>query len=375
MGLAAQHDIETLCSESVIAARISQRLETIGVRRRWSEFQQEIYERFSEYQRLPDNIRQTIRESLPDGSRVLVVSKGDSRLTELGHCKGWHFPQSDDGEYSGFYPADSREAIDDLEKLRAKGAEYLLFPNSAFWWLAQYDELTRHLDARYHKIADNEHCIVYELAPGSASLGQLERQLRRLTDCENKIRNLAAKPFSISLSHVSNGAKSVPSAAHAKQARYQQLVSDIRNIVQSVVPKGAHLLVVSRGDADLLEMPDRVAAHFPQAKSGSYAGHHPADSAAAIAQLEALRQDDDYYLLIPSTAYWSLGYYVEFRRHLENCYERFWNDDRCVIYDLSTRSRRPITENGHTPAKSSLFAKLRGRFSLAPVATNGRSHA
>ena len=38
-GRAAQRDIETLYSESAVAQRISQRLETIGFRRRWPQFQ------------------------------------------------------------------------------------------------------------------------------------------------------------------------------------------------------------------------------------------------------------------------------------------------------------------------------------------------
>ena len=97
VGRAAQRDIETHYSEEAIGERITERLETIGIRHRWPEFQREIHERFDEYQRLPEQIRQTLRESAPDGARVLVVSKGDERLTDLGDCEGWHFPQADDG--------------------------------------------------------------------------------------------------------------------------------------------------------------------------------------------------------------------------------------------------------------------------------------
>jgi glycosyltransferase involved in cell wall biosynthesis len=375
-GRAAQRDIETHYSESAIGQRIVERLETVGVRRRWSQFRQEIHDRFTEYQRFPEQIRQKLRESLPAGARVLVVSKGDSSLTDLGEYEGWHFPQTDEGEYSGYYPADSQQAIDHLENLRTKGAEFLLFPNSAFWWLTHYAALARHLDAHYHTVARNESCIVYELIPGSASLGKLERQLRRLTDCEQRIRQVAAKPTLLCSLPDSRGAKSIRSAVHSKHDDYQQLVSHIRNVVRSVVPKGAHVLVVSKGDAELLKLPDQVAAHFPQSKTGGYAGHHPADSATALAQLETLRRDENCYLLIPSTAYWWLGHYVEFRRHLEDRYQRFWNDDCCTIYDLAAPSQAPtIAENGNVPARHGLFARLRRRLTPGPEAANGRSHS
>jgi glycosyltransferase involved in cell wall biosynthesis len=372
-GRAAQHDIETLYSDGAVGQRIAQRLETIRTRRRWPEFRREVHERFCEYQQLPENIRQTVRESLPGGARVLVVSKGDSRLTDLGECQGWHFPQNEDGEYSGYYPADSQQAIDHVENLRAKGAEFLLFPYTAFWWLSKYDLFARHLDSHFQKVADNKHCVVYELVAGRASLAALERQLRWLTDCEQRIRRLASQPTRVGSLHALNGANSALAVADAKNDAYQQLITHVREIVHSIIPKGAQILVVSKGDSELLKLKDRVASHFPQAKNGGYSGHHPADSAAAIAQLESLRHNEDCYLLIPATAYWWLGHYVEFRRHLENCYQRFWNDDRCTIYDLSAQAELPdAAENRHVPGNRSLRAKRRRRQPPGAAATNGR---
>jgi hypothetical protein len=174
--------------------------------------------------------------------------------------------------------------------------------------------------------------------------------------------------------HPPNGASAV-APADSKRDDYQQLVSGIHKIVRSVLPQGAHVLVVSKGDAALLKLLDRVAVHFPQAKSGGYAGHHPADSAAAISQLESLRRDKNSYLLIPATQYWWLGHYVDFRRHLEDRYQRFWSDDRCTIYDLATPIPAPASaENGHVPARKGLLARLRRRLASAPAAANGRSH-
>jgi glycosyltransferase involved in cell wall biosynthesis len=375
-GRAAKRDIETQYSEQAVGERIIQRLETVGIRRRWPEFQRQIYERLDEYQRLPEQIRQTVHESLPAGVRVAVVSKGDERLIELGDYEGWHFPQADDGVYSGYYPADTHDAIDQLQRLQAKGAEFLLFPNSAFWWLEKYDGLADYLAAQYAKIADGEHCILYELEPGRASLGRLERELERLREVEQEIRQLAPNKAAPRPSHPSNGARGAAPATVSKKDSYQQLIASVQNIVESVVPKGSYILVISKGDPRLLDLRDRTAAHFPQSKSGGYAGHHPADSAAAIAQLDALRRDEASYLLIPATAYWWLGHYVEFRRHLEERYQRFWNDDNCTIYDLSPRSQpHAAQENGNGHVKASLLARLRNRLAISPVTTNGRGHA
>ena len=97
----------------------------------------------------------------------------------------------------------------------------------------------------------------------------------------------------------------------------------------------ATVLVVSKGDEELCKLDGRTAWHFPQTEHGAYAGYHPADSAAAIAQLEALREQGGEYLLFPSTAFWWLDYYRDFRMHLDNHYARVWCDQDCLIYRLT----------------------------------------
>ena len=66
--------------------------------------------------------------------------------------------------YAGHYPADSSEAITQLEALRAKGAEYLLLPDTAFWWLDDYPEFHQHLEANYRRIWTGPSCIIYQLS-------------------------------------------------------------------------------------------------------------------------------------------------------------------------------------------------------------------
>jgi hypothetical protein len=118
-------------------------------------------------------------------------------------------------------------------------------------------------------------------------------------------------------------------------AGYQQLGGRIAAAAHTVIPAGSTVLVVSKGDEDLLNLEGRTAWHFPRAADGAYAGYHPADNAAAIAHLEQLRAAGGEYLLFPGTAFWWLDHYVAFRDHLEARYCRVWSDDRCIIYHLT----------------------------------------
>jgi dTDP-4-amino-4,6-dideoxygalactose transaminase/glycosyltransferase involved in cell wall biosynthesis len=122
-----------------------------------------------EYQLLARQVRSIARKTLPGDAIVIVVSKGDDNLLDLAGRQGWHFPQSEEGWYAGSYPADGAEAIAHLERLRARGGEFLLFPSTAFWWLEHYAEFQVHLDTHYGVLWRDEHCIVYQLVERGAS--------------------------------------------------------------------------------------------------------------------------------------------------------------------------------------------------------------
>jgi hypothetical protein len=71
---------------------------------------------------------------------------------------------------------------------------------------------------------------------------------------------------------------------------YQRLVRRIREVVRSTLPSEATVIVVSKGDDELLKLDGQRAWHFPQNEEGVYAGYYPADGAQAIAHLEELRK-------------------------------------------------------------------------------------
>ncbi len=116
------------------------------------------------YRRLIRRIRESVRQALPPDARIAVVSKGDDELLDLYGRVGWHFPQAADGRYGGYYPKRSLSAIAHLETLRARGAEYLLFPATALWWLHEYPDFRAHLVRRYRQtVTDEDACVVFSL--------------------------------------------------------------------------------------------------------------------------------------------------------------------------------------------------------------------
>jgi hypothetical protein len=117
-----------------------------------------------EYALLTSRLRDTVQRLLPSDASVLVVSKGDDELLKLGDYRASHFPRADDGTYDGYHPKDSKAAIAALERLRHRGAEFLLFPKTAFWWIAHYVEFGEHLERQYQLIfREDDIGIIYAL--------------------------------------------------------------------------------------------------------------------------------------------------------------------------------------------------------------------
>src|SRR5205823_6424932 len=56
---------------------------------------------------------------------------------------------SQGGAYGNLSLRDSNDAISRLEAIRIQGAQYLLLPATAFWWLDRYQEFRKHLEAHY----------------------------------------------------------------------------------------------------------------------------------------------------------------------------------------------------------------------------------
>ena len=177
----------------------------------------------------------------------------------------------------------------------------------------------------------------------AASEGQVEAEHRRL-----KSETAALKDAVASLQALADSVRTAVSARAGhngstadKRKQYARLIEKLRRTVETVVPAGSTVAVVSRGDPELLQLEGRSARHFPQAPGGGYAGYHPADSAAAIAQLAQIRELGASYVVFPATAGWWFEHYTELKQHLDSCHELVADEDgTCVIYRL--HAPRPV---------------------------------
>jgi radical SAM protein with 4Fe4S-binding SPASM domain len=127
----------------------------------------------AEYRRLVEQIRSVVAEALPADATIAVVSKGDGALLNLDCAEAWHFPASADGGYAEHHPPDSEWAREQLEAMRAKGADYLLFPATSMWWLTYYSEFADHIWRHYPAVmTDAETCTIFAIGPTPALYGR-----------------------------------------------------------------------------------------------------------------------------------------------------------------------------------------------------------
>jgi len=177
--------------------------------------------------------------------------------------------------------------------------------------------------------------LVLETSPLLASVEGDQRQAeieRVLRERSRQVAGLLRENTELSLA-LERHAQGSP------ETRYQQLREQIRLAVEKTVPQGATVLVISKGDGALVDLPNRRGWHFPQTEHGAYAGQHPACGAEAIHRLEALRSRGAEYLVIPATSRWWLEYYTEFHDHLESHFSRQpGTGESCDIYVMGRSS-------------------------------------
>jgi len=511
---AGRRTIEEGYSAEAVTEAIARRLETIQLRRSLPRFRDEKWQAYRSYRQLTASLCEVADRALPANATVLVASKGDDRLLQLPGRKARHFPCTDDGTYAGYYPADSEDAIRQLEAERSRGAGYLLLPYTAYWWLEQYRGFAEHLDTRYTRVWHDDRFMVFDIESGprlgsERRLCELKPLAARIDDLvrrENQLRhqllnvgsnepvrnharqataafdaldaNVAAcevddvgqwragetRTYSVTLTNAGSAAWNAhgseivrlgvhfggdsdvpgdewatdqrfalphdvgpgaavtfevsvtapsraglyvlrhrvvkedvawfkqiyksPSRVEAEQAgkqipasatwldtaraqrqgnlpgrliSYHHLAQNLREIASNRLTGEGTVLVVSKGDADLLHVHGRRAEHFPQMPSmdGSYAGHHPADSNAAIEQLEALRRGGAMFLMLPSPSFWWLDFYKAFAAHLDQNYQRVWDNEDAIVFRLGPVETTAAASTALPKGVSSLLRKLR----------------
>jgi hypothetical protein len=117
----------------------------------------------AQYNETIKQIRRVVNSTVPAQATLIVISKGDEELVQFKERKAWHFPQDENGVYAGYYPANSTDAISQLKTLITKGGNFLLLPNTAFWWLEHYGELKQWLEQTHALLFRDERCAIYRL--------------------------------------------------------------------------------------------------------------------------------------------------------------------------------------------------------------------
>jgi Phytanoyl-CoA dioxygenase (PhyH) len=108
-------------------------------------------------------IRAIVADHVPVGGTVVVVSGGDEELLAIRGRRAMHFPQNADGTHAGHHPATSEDALRELDRLRSAGAEFVVVPNAAFWWLDYYAGFSDALHRSGEVVVKDDQCIVFML--------------------------------------------------------------------------------------------------------------------------------------------------------------------------------------------------------------------
>jgi hypothetical protein len=232
-----------------------------------------------EYLALIGRIQQVVARTIPPRASVLVVSKGDHRLLELGGRSAGHFPQEPDGSYPGYHPADSAAAIGLLEELHRSGAEYLLFPATTAWWLGHYRGLADHLGSRYRQVANEpDTCVIFSLQEGAA--------------------------------------QDAGAAWDLSAAQHDQGVRQLHELLHSLLPADAAIGIVAAGDPALFDLGFAKTLRFAAAEAAED-GPASLEPRALLAGLRELTAAGVDYLVVPDLVADSLEGYDALVSELE----------------------------------------------------------
>ena len=128
--------------------------------REWQPYERR---RGNRYSREIAQVRELVAASLPERAAVAVISRGDEELLALGTRRAAHFPADENGTFAGHYPADDAGAIAALDAARRNGAEFLIVPSAAAWWLTHYRDFGTHLREECGVIAEQDAATIFKL--------------------------------------------------------------------------------------------------------------------------------------------------------------------------------------------------------------------
>ncbi len=104
-----------------------------------------------------------LREVTSPVALIVAADMGDPAIFYYADRKGWHFLENN-AVYNG-NPDDSKEAIENLERLRRRGATHFVFTRNTFWWMRSYSDFTTHLTENATLVAATPEFRIYKLFP------------------------------------------------------------------------------------------------------------------------------------------------------------------------------------------------------------------
>lgn len=106
--------------------------------------------------------KEEIESLIPEGDSFIFVDDDQSGTDPFALGRTVIPFLERDGAYNGS-PPDDLVAIDELERLRADGASFIVFLWTAFWWLDHYSTFVSYLEATYRTTWRNERLVAIDL--------------------------------------------------------------------------------------------------------------------------------------------------------------------------------------------------------------------
>jgi hypothetical protein len=115
-------------------------------------------------------------------------------------------------------------------------------------------------------------------------------------------------------------------------------------IVRAVVPRTGRVGAIAKWDPTLLALSGRRGRNVPDRRL--LPGGYPADGAAAIAHLDAVRADGLTHLVVPSPSLWWLEHYAELAAELRARHTILHDDADGLVVALRAQARGDLRRAG-----------------------------
>jgi hypothetical protein len=264
----------------------------------------DLVERHRAYQAMVSRLRDLVHTHVPPGATVAVVSKGDSDLVSFDGRQGWHFLQDSSGGYAGYHPRDSAAAIEELEALRSRGADFLALPATSNWWLDHYADFGNHLRG-------------YETVAEEADVGTI-----------------------FALREIPRASNAVPTGDPLLGLELQKhalLTAQITDLIDHLAPGEQPVSVLQPDGTIPVQIQHRLTLQLaPRQTLQDAPSSRSVGSLAAL--LDSHRREGAAYLIVPGSAFEWWQQHHEFRLKVEGEHRCITRQAHvCLIFELDTK--------------------------------------